>query len=164
MLFLGFISGKRIRFPGEWAKTLKNQGSLTSTQCWAWAHPQLYPQTCLSKEREARWKEENFPSTFLLCSSQLQNNIQIPLKSVHILHKDDIHEASDVENSPQRPQSGPRVPSKWLQCAQSDLRVPSKWLQVLPKRTQVLSSGPPRPPQTPQNRSKKESKTTPGHL
>ena len=32
MLFLGFISGKRIRFPGKWAKTLKNPGSLTSTQ------------------------------------------------------------------------------------------------------------------------------------
>ena len=32
MLFLGFISGKRIRFPGEWAKTQKKSGSLTSTQ------------------------------------------------------------------------------------------------------------------------------------
>ena len=32
MLFLGFISGKRIRFPGKWAKTFKNPGSLTSTQ------------------------------------------------------------------------------------------------------------------------------------
>ena len=32
MLFLGFISGKRIRFPGKWAKSLKNPGSLTSTQ------------------------------------------------------------------------------------------------------------------------------------
>ena len=32
MLFLGFISGKRIQFPGKWAKTLKNPGSLTSTQ------------------------------------------------------------------------------------------------------------------------------------
>ena len=32
MLFLGFISGKRIIFPGKWAKTFKNPGSLTSTQ------------------------------------------------------------------------------------------------------------------------------------
>ena len=32
MIFLGFISGKRIRFPGKWAKTFKNPGSLTSTQ------------------------------------------------------------------------------------------------------------------------------------
>ena len=32
MLFLGFISGKRIQFPGKWAKTSKNPGSLTSTQ------------------------------------------------------------------------------------------------------------------------------------
>ena len=32
MLFLDFISGKRIGFPGKWAKTLKSPGSLTSTQ------------------------------------------------------------------------------------------------------------------------------------
>ena len=32
MVFLGFISGKTIRFPGKCAKTLKNPGSLTSTQ------------------------------------------------------------------------------------------------------------------------------------
>ena len=32
MFFLGFISGKRIQFPGKWAKTSKNPGSLTSTQ------------------------------------------------------------------------------------------------------------------------------------
>ena len=32
MLFLGFTSGKRPRFPGKWAKTSKNPGSLTSTQ------------------------------------------------------------------------------------------------------------------------------------
>ena len=40
MLFLGFISGKRIRFPRKWAKTLKNPGSLTSTQNLAksWTH------------------------------------------------------------------------------------------------------------------------------
>ena len=39
MLFLGFISGKRIRFPGKWAKTLKNPGSLTSTQTYLSASP-----------------------------------------------------------------------------------------------------------------------------
>ena len=32
MLFLGFISGESIQFPGELAKTWKNPGSLTSTQ------------------------------------------------------------------------------------------------------------------------------------
>ena len=32
MSFLGFISGKRISFPGKWAKTFKNPGPLTSTQ------------------------------------------------------------------------------------------------------------------------------------
>ena len=32
MLFLGFISGKKNSFPGKCAKTLKNPGSLTSTQ------------------------------------------------------------------------------------------------------------------------------------
>ena len=35
MLFLGFISGKRIRFPGKLVKTLNNPGSLTSTQLYA---------------------------------------------------------------------------------------------------------------------------------
>ena len=32
MLFLGFISGKRIQFPRKCAKTSKNPGSLASTQ------------------------------------------------------------------------------------------------------------------------------------
>ena len=38
MLFLGFISGKQIRFPRKWAKTSKSPGSLTNTRCFAWAH------------------------------------------------------------------------------------------------------------------------------
>ena len=48
----------------------------------------------------------------VLCSTHVQDNVEIPSKNVHILNKSEIREASDLENSAQRPQSGPRVPSK----------------------------------------------------
>ena len=46
--------------------------------------------------------------------------------------KTDIHEASDVENSSKISQSGPRVPSKWLQCSQSEAKWPQSPLKVIP--------------------------------
>ena len=46
--------------------------------------------------------------------------------------KTDIREASDVENSPQIPQNGQGVPSKWLQCSQSEAKWPQSPLKVIP--------------------------------
>ena len=52
MLFLSFISGKRILILGKWAKSLKYPGSLTSTQYRSWGvgdgfsvddHPRYQP-------------------------------------------------------------------------------------------------------------------------
>ena len=83
-------------------------------------------------EREARWKEESFPSTMLLCSTHLQNNVRLPAKNLHILHKRDIHKAWNLENSSQRPQNGPRVPSKWLQCSQNEPEWPQSPLEATP--------------------------------
>ena len=121
----------------------------------------------LAREREARWKEESFPNTILLCSTHVQNNVQIPWKNLHILHKSDIHEASDPEISSQRPQSGPRVPWKWLQCSQSEpkwIQSPLKVTPGAPKTNPSALKWSPKASPDPQNRSKKESKTIPGHL
>jgi hypothetical protein len=121
----------------------------------------------LAREREARWKEESFPNTILLCTTHLQNNVQIPSKNVHILHKRDIHEASELENSPQRPQSGPQSPlgvtpmlQKWAKVISESARSDSRRSQNEPKCSQVVPQGLPRPPKIDQKRSPRPSRDT----